>query len=242
MDRKKSGRFVGVLQTIAAGWAIGGLAGCDLGGTYSKRYNDSLVNVGKKAETAAMLHGSTTAVPDATSKPSGVQLRLPSVLDGNSKSLPAAEARAQPPFVKLPGLNYAYERMLDDPADPTKFAPAYCYLGAVPKAEQPADVVQAEVLKVVQAAFPGSSWTDVQAPTAEGGSVAVKLLSVSGQQDFDNGQIGGPVTKLDGQMDLYLYESGTHVVLIGFRSPSAQAGKYKFFEAARLAIGTITAG
>jgi hypothetical protein len=43
-------------------------------------------------------------------------------------------------------------------------------------------------------------------------------------------------------MDLYLYESGTHVVLIGFRSPSAQAGKYKFFEAARLAIGTITAG
>ena len=54
--------------------------------------------------------------------------------------------------------------------------------------------------------------------TAEGGSVAVKLLSVSGPQDFDGGQIGKPVEKLEGQMDLYLYESGTHVVLIGFRA------------------------
>jgi hypothetical protein len=181
----------------AAAGAVCGLAGCDFGGTYSKRYNDSLVSVGKKAEIAAMLHGSPTSVPDAAGKASGVSLKLPSVLDGNSKSLPNTEARAQPPFVKLPGLNYAYERMLDDPSDPSKFAPAYCYLGAVPKAEQPADVVQAEVLRVVQATFPGSAWTDVQA-----GSVAVKLLSVTGQQDFDGAQIGKPVERLDGQLDL----------------------------------------
>jgi hypothetical protein len=213
-----------------------------LGGTYSKRYEQALVNVGKKAETAAMLHGQPTAVPDAAGGQSGVQLKLPSILDGNSKSLPNTEVRAQPPFVKLPGLNFAYERMVDDPADASKFNPAYCYLGAVSKAEQPADVVQAEVLKVVQAAFPGSAWIDVQAPTAGGGSVGVKLLSVSGPQDFDGGQIGKPVEKLEGQMDLYLYESGTHVVLIGFRAPTAHAGKYKFFDAARLAIGTITSG
>ena len=70
------------------------LTGCDLGGTYSKRYEQSLVSVGKKAETAAMLHGQPTAVPDAAEGQSGVQLELPSILDGNSKSLPNTEVRA----------------------------------------------------------------------------------------------------------------------------------------------------
>jgi hypothetical protein len=230
------------LGIVAAGVLGLLLAGCDLGGTYGKRYSESLASVGKRAAVDAMLHAATTAVLDGGGKPSGVQLRLPSVLDANSKSLPATEARAQPPFLKIPGLNYAIERMLDDPADATKFAPAYCYLAAVPKAEQPADAIQAEVLKQAQAAFPGAAWSDAQLSSPSGGPVAAKLLSLSGPQDFDNGQIGGPVAKLDGKMDLYLYEGATHTVLVGFRAPTAQAGKYQFFEAAKLAAGTLAAG
>lgn len=225
------------IATLAACGLL--LAGCDLGGTYSQRYNESLVSVGKRAAVDAMLHATETSVPDGGGKPSGVSLRLPSVLDANSKSLPAADARAQPPFLKIPGLNYTYERMLDDPADATKFAPAYCYLGAVSTAEQKSDAVQADLLKQAQAAFPGVAWTTVQLSSPAGDSVTAKVLSLSGPQDFDNGQIGGPVAKLDGQLDLYLYEGATHVVLIGFRAPSAQAGKYQFFEAAKVAMGTL---
>jgi hypothetical protein len=226
-------------SAILVGCGLVCLAGCDLGGTYSKRYNESITSVGQRAATAAMLHGDETAVPAGDGKPSGMQLRLPSVLDANSKSLPATEPRAQPPFMKIPGLNYAYERMLDDPADATKFAPVYCYLGAVPKADQPVDALQADLLKQAQAAVPGAAWSDVQLASPSGSTVAAKMLSLSGPQDFDNGQIGGPVAKLEGQMDLYLYEGATHHVLIGFRAPTAQAGKYRFFDAAKLAMGTL---
>jgi hypothetical protein len=229
--------------------ALVAFAGCDLGGTYGKRYEESLVSVGKRAAVAAMLHGSPTSVPDAAGKPSGVQLRLPSVFDIEStKSLPASEARAQPPFLKIPGFNYAYERMLDHPDDASKpeserrYAPSYCYLGAVPKTEQKADAIMADLLKQAQAAFPGVAWADEQVSSPEGAAVTVKVLSMSGQQDFDGAQIQKPVEKLDGRMDLYLYESETHVALIGFRAPTAQAGKYQYFEAAKTAIGTIQAG
>jgi hypothetical protein len=211
------------------------LAGCDLGGTYQQRYTASLTSVGQEAALNNLLHAQPTEVPG-----SGITLRLPATFDSGAKSLQAAEAGAQPPFANLPGLNYAMERLLDDPADASKFAAAYIYLAAVPKAEKKSEDVQAEVQKQVGTAFAGANWTETQIGKGLNG----KLMSVTGQQDFVTADAAGgrATAKLDGQFDLYLFESGSHVVMVGFRAPTAQATKYTLFEAAKAAIGTVEGG
>ena len=211
------------------------LAGCDLGGTYEQRFQASLTSVGQEAALNSLLHADPTEVPG-----SGITLRLPATFDSGAKSLPATDPAAQPPFANLPGLNYALERLLDDPADAAKFAGAYVYLAAVPKAEKKSEDVQAEVQKQVGTAFAGASWTEAQI----GKGLSGKLMTVTGQQDFVTADAAGgrATAKLDGQFDLYLFESGSHVVLVGFRAPTAQATKYTLFEAAKAAIGTVEGG
>ena len=221
------------------------LAGCGTG-EYNRRFQVSLTESGRKAEFDTLLHPGPTPVTDGGGQPAGVQLRLPKVLDGSSQSLPSTTGRAQPPFLKIPGFAYAMERLLDDgtktPEGADVFAPVYCYLAAVPKADQKPEVVSADVQKLVIAAFPQAAWQDTSAGSPTGGNIPLKVLTVSGQQDFDNGQNMGPVVKLDGRMDLYFYEGQTHFVFIGFRAPLTQATKYQFFEAGKSAMGTIEAG
>lgn len=214
------------------------LAGC---GTteYNKRFEASLTQVSARAAFDQTLHSASTDVVDATGQKSGVSLRLPRVLDDKSKSLPPADKRAQPPFVKLPGLGYTLERLLDDSSQPAKFAPAYCYLAAVPKADQKADELQADVQRQISGALGAGSWQDVQVDTLSGQKLPVRLISIKGQQEFDGGQSGGPVERLDGQIDLYFVDAPKYHVLIGFRCPAVQAEKYKFFEAGRAAVGSI---
>ena len=211
------------------------LAGCDLGGTYEQRFQASLTSVGQEAALNSLLHADPTEVPG-----SGITLRLPATFDSGAKSLPATDPAAQPPFANLPGLNYALERLLDDPADAAKFAGAYVYLAAVPKAEKKSEDVQAEVQKQVGTAFAGANWTESQIGKGLNG----KLMTVTGQQDFVTADAAGgrATAKLDGQFDLYLFESGSHVVMIGFRAPTAQATKYTLFDAAKAAIGTVEGG
>ncbi|MEX2177003.1 MAG: hypothetical protein WD872_21755 [Pirellulaceae bacterium] len=227
---------------IALALLFGGLilfCGCDLGGTYSARYEASLASVGQRAALNEKLCAAPTAVTDAATKPVGVSLRLPALFAEYSNSLAATEPRALPPAVKLPGFSYAIERLVDDPADPKKFAPVYCYLAAVPKGDQKADALQAEVQTQLSAAFAGAAWQDVQLTSPAGEPVAVRLISVKGQQEFSNTRPDNATLQLDGQMDIYFYEGPEHFVFIGFRAPTAQAVKYTFFEDARVAMTTI---
>lgn len=221
---------------IASGVVALALAGCDLGGTYEQRFQASLTSVGEEAALNNLLHADPTEVPG-----SGITLRLPATFDSGAKSLPATEAGAQPPFANLPGLNYAMERLLgNDPQNPTSYAAAYIYLAAVPKAEKKSEDVQAEVQKQVGTAFAGANWTETQVGKGLNG----KLMSVSGQQDFVTADAAGgrATAKLDGQFDLYLFESGSHVVLVGFRAPKAEAATYAFFDAVKASIGTVEGG
>jgi hypothetical protein len=223
-------------EFVAIGAAIS-LAGCDLGGTYGKRYSESLTSVGQRAAAAAMLCDAETQVTDAATKPSGVMLRLPSLFKEHAASLAASEPRAQPPFLKIPGFSYTIERLVDDPADPKKFAAVHCYLAAVPKADQQADALQADVQTQVAAALPGAAWQDVQL----GGGISGKLLSVTGPQEFHTADASGataPAT-IDGRLDLYFCESDSHLVLVGFRAPTAHAGKYQFFDAVKISLETL---
>jgi hypothetical protein len=212
------------------------LAGCDLGGTYEQRFQASLTSVGQEAALNNLLHADPTEVPG-----SGITLRLPATFDSGAKSLPATDPAAQPPFANLPGLNYAMERLLgNDPQNPTTYAAAYIYLAAVPKAEKKSEDVQTEVQKQVGTAFAGANWTETQIGKGQSG----KLMSVSGQQDFVTADAAGgrATAKLDGQFDLYLLESGSHVVLVGFRAPKAEAATYALFDAVKAAIGTVEGG
>ncbi len=228
-----------VMLAIAAAWSICVLAGCDLGGTYSKRYSQSLESVGKKAAMDAMLCGATTNVTDAAMQSAGANLRLPSLFAEHANTIGATDPAAQPAFLKLPGFSYTIERLVDDPADPQKFAAVHCYLAAVPKASGKPDEIQTEIQRQVVAALPGAAWQDVQL-----GGMAGKLMSVVGPQDFLTADATGARTaaKLDGQLDLYFFETGSHYAVIGFRAPTAHAGKYQFFDSTKVSVGTLMTG
>lgn len=213
------------------------LAGCDLGGTYNKRYSESLASVGQRAAVAAMLCDAETQVTDAGMKPSGLSLRLPGLFKEHAQSLAASEPRAQPPFLKIPGFSYTIERLVDDPANPQQFAAVHCYLAAVPKADQEADALLADIQRQVAAALPGAAWQDAQL----GGGLAGKLLSATGSQAFHTVDASGTAGSgnLEGRLELYYCDTGSHHALVGFRAPTAHAGKYQFFDAVKLSIDTL---
>lgn len=228
-----------VVPVFAALWGICALAGCDLGGTYSKRYSQSLESVSKRAAIDAMLCGAPTNVTDATMQSTGASLRLPSLFAEHATTIAATDPNAQPAFLKLPGFSYTIERLVDDPADPQKFAAVHCYLAAVPKASGKADEIQTEIQRQVVAALPGAAWQDVQL-----GGKAGKLMSAVGQQDFLTADAMGAraAARLDGQLDLYFFETGSHYAIVGFRAPTAHAGKYQFFDSTKVSLGTLTTG
>jgi hypothetical protein len=217
------------------GGALALAVGCDLTGEYEAEFKKALSSAGQRAVFDQSLHPSETDLTDAARKSVGVRLRLPKLFDKDSKSLPATEARATPPFMRFPGLSYALERQIDD--DKGQFMPAYVHFGAVPKADQKADALQAAIAQQVAAALPGAAWADAPLQTPDGQSITFKRLQATGPQDFMNLQTNQPI-KLDGRFDLYLIDAPAHYVLIGWRAPKAQADKYQFSTAAEAAMGT----
>jgi hypothetical protein len=218
-------------------------AGCDLTGEYDKKFQQALQKSAQRAVFDKYLFPTETEVTDAARKPTGVKLRILSVFDKDSKSLPATDARAQPPFLKLPDLSYALERQLDDAQG--AFLPVYLYFAAVAKPPKPdpkaAETLQATLAQGVAAALPGAKWEDAALQTPEGQPLSppLKRLRATGQQEFMNLQTNKPV-KLAGRFDLYLIDAPEYYVLIGWRTPSPQADKYQLEAAIDSAMGTVT--
>src|SRR5262245_12930463 len=98
----------------AAGLILAAALGCDFSGQYEQRFQEALQSSAARAAFDQQLYPTETPVSDPSRKDTGVKLRIPSFFNNTSQSLPAADPRAQPPFLKLPGLNYAMERQLDD--------------------------------------------------------------------------------------------------------------------------------
>jgi hypothetical protein len=226
-------RLVAAAVLLAAAVAP---AGCDLTGRYEAKFKEAI----QKAELRAMfdqrLFPAETDLLDAARQGIGVKLRLPTYFDKDSKSLPPADARAQPPLLQLPHLSYTYERQLDDAAG--KFLPLYLYIAAVPKAEMKADALQAALAQQLAGALPGATWSVAGVPTPSGTNVTFKRLRAEGPQDFVNLQ-NNTVVKQDGRFDLYLVDGGAHHVLLGWRAAKGQGEKWQF-PASEAAMGTIT--
>lgn len=213
-------------------------SGCDITGEYERRFTETLQQSGQRAVFDLHLYAAETDVTDGSNQPVGVKLRIPKIFDGESKSLPNTDPRAQPPFLMIPGLGYALERALDD--DAKKLAPAYIYFAAVPKADQKPDQVQAPITAAMAAAFPGAAWADVQVTTPQGTTNSVKVIRGDGPQDFDSTASNGAIEKLDGRFALYFIEGPNHYAFIGFRAPKAQSDRFQLETAIQAAIGTVT--
>lgn len=192
-----------------------------------------MAQVSRRAGFDAMLHAATTEVNgDGDAASTGIRVRLPRLFDDKGQSLAAANNRAQPPMGAIPGLSYAMERMLDDAAG--KFAPAYCYFAAVSKATTKPEDLQKQITGIFKAPLTQQA---VESPA--GGSKSVMFLTLTGTQDFDGAQSQLPLEKLDGQLDLYLIDTPTHIGILAFRCPKGQADKYQFFQAARASAGSF---
>lgn len=223
-----AGRFV-IIGALAAA------AGCDLTGQYDAKFKAALQKTELRAMFDQRLAPSETSLTDAAKQGVGVKLRLPTYIDGSAKQLPPADPRAQPPFVKLPGLSTTYERAIDDASG--QFLPVYIYFAALSKAEMKADALQAALAQQVSAAVPGAAWSDAALPTPNGTTNTFKRLRAEGPQDFVNLQTNA-VVKQDGRLDLYLIDAGGHLVLIGWRAPKGQGEKWQF-PASDAAMGTV---
>ncbi len=211
------------------------LAGCDLTGQYEARFQQSLQTANLRATFDQLLFPTEIDLTDANRQSVGVKIRLPTYFDASSKPLPPTEARAQPPFVKLPNLSFAYERALNDSAE--KFLPVYLYIAAVPKAEMKADALQAALAQQVSAALPGAAWSDVKVQSPTGAELTLKRLRGEGSQDFVNLQTNA-VEKQEGRFDLYFIDAPGHHVLLGWRAAKGQGDKWQF-AASDAAMGTI---
>jgi hypothetical protein len=217
-------------------------AGCDLSGQYEKRFQESLQATAARASFDQQLFAAETEVTDAAQRGTGVKLRIPSFFNNDSKALAAGDARANPPFLNLPGWSRAWERQLDDGTG-KHFLPTYLYFAAVPKAAAKGEPKGADVAvtlaQQLAATFPGAAWTDAQLLTPDGKTLTLKRIRVEGKQDFVDLQ-SNKTQNTDGRFDLYLVNSPDYHVLIGWRSPKPQGTRY-FFAGSEAAMGTLSA-
>ncbi len=207
-----------VLVTAAA------CSGC-FSGDYNRRMEQTISSLKAQGERAASVFGQASPVYTAAGQNTGISLHFPVFIDDKAKSLTANDPQAQPPFADLPGIAYAFEVTLGD-------QPTYAYFAAVKADEKPTDVLEQQVLAAVGKTFSGAAWQDVTVERIQGGSITLRRLSVSGNQKF-----GSQVE--DGRFDLYLVNSATYHVLIGWRAPVAVTDSADFFDKASISMGTV---
>ena len=129
-----------------------GLSGC-FSGDYANRMEKTAGKLKQLGDIASVIYGQASPVNDAAGSATGIQLRLPLVIDGNAKALLANDPAAQPPFMELPGLAYSYEMQVGG-------QPAFAYFAAVASGEKTAEVVEQEVQAAINKTFSSAVWTD----------------------------------------------------------------------------------
>ena len=119
-----------------AGFVCSTGAGC-FSGEYNRRMQATMDQLNRLGNIAAVIYAQPSPVQDVKRTNTGISLRLPLVLE-KAKALAPTDADAQPPFMQLPGLAYAYELQLAD-------QPAYAYFAAVPTSEKDAAALEADI-------------------------------------------------------------------------------------------------
>jgi len=177
-----------------------------------------------------------------------VDLRLPKAFPEDTPTLTRGKknrrgeaikpGRIEPPFARIPGFKYSYERFINL-GDRNDFHPIYCYFGSVPVGEKKRSTILAEIKSQTGKKFKGATWTDESLDTPDGQKVPVKKLSVKGAQSFDTDPDGGDPKKLPGQFDVYVYSSPQNHIIIGFRTTEKADEITSLFTNGGLSVGTI---
>ncbi len=134
--------------------------------------------------------------------------------------------RRQPPFMPADDtIKLTYEGMAKDPEGKT--LPFYCYLAvgdAKPgDADKLANEVEAGLKKVLPEPVP--TWEPVDADTPSGKAIHWRKIRMELSQPFFV-KVNGKVEKqtMPGIFELWMYDAGEHLVLVGWRAPKAIEG------------------
>lgn len=203
------------LGLLAVAAILGTLSGCGTG-EYNKRMQETITGAAEQVERTADLHAGPTQV-DAL----GFSINLPLFID--DKVVAHTGDREQPPFMKLPSLNFTYEVPVND-------QPAFIYVAGVP-ADQDEEQLMNSLKQELEKSFSGANWENVTLTTPGGDSLRMKRLSVFGMQRFDD-------VETEGQFDLYLFDSSSHHVLLGWRVSTASDGELGLVSKAEKSMGS----
>jgi hypothetical protein len=158
--------------------------------------------------------------------------------DGN----PIDPRRVKPTVFDLPWLKLTYELMIDQPPDGR--LPFYCYVGAVAKnadgAKDPNGIWTAELAgKGGQL----TDWSDFQAETPGGQTVAWKKLRFEGPQEFFRVDPTGQeaVAQMPGVLEIYLREDAGQYIVVAWRTPTSIEQQAELAKWAPLVAGCVTA-
>jgi len=211
------------LQAIVA-FSFLCLTSCD-SGTYDQRLSDLLNKAGQEADLASTLYRTLTPISGT-----GKGVKIPQLFAGTSSKVVTSAPQGQPPLCKIPGLSWTYQMI---PAEGEKL-PVYCYMGSVVKTEKKASEVMDSILNEVKTKVSGSLFKKM---TIEGNEF--HRLKVTTTQTFDGSADGGEKKDVEGDFELYLYQTESHHVLVGWRVPTSLASSLGFSRAVQLSMGSI---
>jgi hypothetical protein len=203
------------------------LAGCGTG-EFRARMATGVSKLNAEAKSSALLPAS--AVPSPDNSPTGVSVQLPAIVSG-SASINASTAGAQIPGVQVPGYFYSLQFKLTDASG--KVTPGYCEYYVLPKGGIALADIKAQLLGALSAALPNATWEDKSFGQAPG----AKLTAAA---DLEFELDGGVKETLPAQMELYLVESPSHFVALGWRATQSGAAAQKLFSQVQASMNTIT--
>lgn len=186
---------------------------------------------------------------DSTEVIKGVaELRLPVFIDQDAVSMtvgkktrqgvPIDPRRIQPPGIAIPGFRYSYETFVDM-GGKNNTHPLYTYFGSVPGSQPQKQVLNA-ILKGARSISRKATWQDVPLDTPDRQKLNFKKLVVEGVQDFEMDAKGGEMSKKPGKLEIYVHSTKEFHVIVGFRGTDDAAAKVNMFDAAPVAMGTLT--
>lgn len=210
-------------------------AGCDTTGQYNVRVSEAANSVGKGGGGAAgnaLLFGQESALGN----PVFGYLKLPQTFGAGLQTLQAQQPRALPPFLKFPGFLYSYEVPVNAAG---KNMPVYAYFGVLPLGNQTLDQLATAIQAEITTGMPGGNVTVLPGVQLPGSQFPFTRITATGSQAFDGSGMGGANENADGRFDLFIHQSATQLILVGWRVPTAAAGGIQFVPAVDAAMGTF---
>jgi hypothetical protein len=139
--------------------------------------------------------------------------------------------RLQPPFLQIPGLKICYEGKATD-AQLNGKLPFFCYLGAMAAKPGDADALAADLAEKLKQKFKDApaEWQNIDAKTPDDKAMTWRKIRVEGDQEFPTrrgaSKDGVPIVTetFPGVFELWMYDAGQYVVLVGWRAPKSIEG------------------